>query len=142
MNDLSATEMMHFHSFVEQFAPSKHLRDRWRYFAGKNQANYWGAVEPMKYWEVSCNHFNTVDLSTVAFHEWQKCPPIAQLDAINDSVVLVACGHADPDVSSMGLSEFFQFDSLDLPIEFVASLKPGKVVLVANHNGESLLLQR
>lgn len=135
---LSNIEKEHFRLFIKNFSPTSALKDRWLYFYGKLNQKYWNEINPWKFWEYQLQRINVIE---IIVNDLSDVELISKYRHMIKEVVIVACGHAKPIVMTLATGDFLSRYPSELPIEYVCSLVPGRLALVTNHNGETLLLE-
>ena len=140
--NITANETYHFHEFIKNFAPSKSLKDRWLYFLEKKSSSHWAAVEPWKFWGMKSNNYKADILDRITCENFREHKVIKNnISQIHD-IVIVACGNSTPEIKTLDIGTFLEKFPIEMPLEYVASLIPGKLSLVTNHDGMSLLLSK
>ena len=141
-NVISAREKAHFLKFIQNFSPSKALKERWLYFYEKLTPRHWSAIEPWKYWDFEPTNYAQMELTEACFQNIRLHPYIAQYVTKINEVVTVASGHSEPAVYTESKNNFFNGFPENLPLECVVSFVPGRLVMVLNHDGMAMILKR
>ena len=138
---ITTIEKHHVKLLIDRFSPTDPIKARWKYFYEKQKATYWTGIDVWKFWEYDSKKYKKYKLDNTNKIFLNERIIIKYKPKIKE-IVLVAVGNSNPQVETLSLGELNTRYPIDLPIEYFLSILPGKLIIVTNHNGETLFLEQ